>query len=48
MCRKCRTRRAEKPSESVVKLCARCAREVCPGSDVDAYRALVDKYGWEV
>lgn len=47
MCRRCGQRRAEKPSGSVVKLCAPCAREVCPGSDVDAYRALITKYGWE-
>jgi hypothetical protein len=44
MCKRCKSRRAESAASSVVKLCGRCAYEVCPGADTDAYRKLLAQY----
>lgn len=38
--------RAESPADSVFRLCARCADQRFPGSDLEAYARLFEAYAY--
>lgn len=46
VCARCHTRTAAPAQDSRFRLCDPCGRDVCPGSSVVLYQALLAEYGY--